>query len=304
MTMHASSLKRSAQLAAPLLLAGVSACAFFFPFGYDNLAETRVRAACHFAFTCCTPIERGLFFDAPHRDEGTCVDETLEDESIGFIAVLDQLAKDAVSRGTAVYDADAAERCSRPVLDAVNACDVDQLTNAAGQIDGLRVLFLTDVSDPECTALAGRNYVRGQVGDGDDCESSFDCEDFGECVVDPEERAETLTTKGSCVTPHAEGDECDDGVGCQPGLSCIPDAEGTFTCEQLDPQEDGEPCEDDPDCESGNCATIIGDGACEFSGNPCVDDVDCEPGEFCDGDLTFECAPAEEVSVEICDGLD
>lgn len=294
---------RVTRIAAPLALAAASACAFFFPLAFDNLGETRVRALCHFAFTCCTPIERQLFSNAPHRDEGACVDETLEDQSIGFLLTIDTLAKDAVARGTAVYDGEAAERCSRVQLDAINQCDVDKLVDASGNFDFNRLLFLTDSADPECLALAQRNYVRGQVDDGDECLSSFDCKDFGACVQDPDDVGDVITTAGTCIVPHAEGDDCEDGVGCQPGLQCVNEG-AAFTCEQLEPAADGEPCGGDADCESGNCETTIGNGECIFAGGACVDDADCPPDDFCNGDFTDECAPANEVSVEVCDGKD
>lgn len=303
MTMMCSS-SSSLRVAAPLALVAVaaSACAFFFPLSHDNLGETRVRALCHFAFACCTPIERQLFSNAPHKDEGACVDETLEDQGIGFLLNIDALAKDAVDRGTAVYDAEAAERCSRPLLDAMNQCDVEQLVNASGAFDLNRFLFLTDSDDPECIALAGRNYVRGNVGDGDECFSSFDCEDFGECIPDPDDAGDVITTRGSCIIPHGEGDACDDGVGCQPGLSCVNEG-GELTCEEVEPAGDGEACEFDTDCESGNCEDVVGGGTCDLTGLPCVDDDDC-PGDFCNGEVFGECAAAADVSVEICNGPD
>jgi hypothetical protein len=298
-------LVRMGRIVAPLTLAAASACVFFFPFSHENLGETRVRALCHFAFACCTPIERQLFSNAPHRDEGACIDETLEDQGIGFLLNIDALAKDAVSRGAAVYDGEAAERCTKPQLDAINQCDVEKLVDAAGNFDLTRFVFLTDASDPECVALASRNYVRGQVDDGDECFSSFDCKDFGNCVLDEEDVGEVITTRGSCVVPHAEGDECDDGVACQPGLACVADGDGTLTCEESEPAADGEPCAIDADCESGNCEEVIGNGTCLFGGEPCVDDVDCATeGDVCNGEFVDECAPVDEVSVEVCDGKD
>ena len=295
-------LRSVVRIAPPLALAAASACAFFFPLAHDNLGETRVRAICHFAFACCTPIERSIFFNAPHRDEGACIDETLEDQGTGFLTAIDAQAKDAVARGTAVYDGEAAERCSRAQLDAVNSCDVEKLVDPSGGINFSALIFLADPNDPECVALATRNYVRGQVDNDDECLSSFDCKDFGSCVHDPDE-SDTLTTKGACVAQHAEDDDCSDGVPCQPGLACVGNGEA-ITCEQIEPAADGEPCSVGTDCESGNCQETIGDGTCIIAGGACVDDQDCPPDDFCNGDFTQECAAAQDVSIEICNGRD
>lgn len=291
-------------LMAIVAVATVSACAFFFPFGHENLGETRVRAICRFAFACCTPIERQLFANAPFKDEGACVAETLEDQGFGaFVLNIDTLAREAVSRGAAEYDGEAAERCARPQLDAVNTCDVEKLVDSQGQFDFTRFFLLADPGDPECAALASRNYVRGLVDDGDECFSDFDCKDFGLCVDEEGADEDTITTKGECRVPHAEGEECDDGKGCQPGLSCLPDQDaGAVTCQANEPGDEGDDCFVDADCASNVCEESIGGGACLSNGADCVDDVDCPPGDFCNGEFVRTCGAANEISVEVCNG--
>ena len=302
MTMRPSSSRIAGACAALAVTAG-SACALLFPLNFYALGETRVRAICHVAFACCTPIERQLFANAPFKDEGACVAEGLEDSGFGFILNLDALAKDAVDRGAAEYDAEAAERCSRAQLDAVNACDVEALVDASGNFDLAGLILLTDRDDPECVALASRNYVRGLVDDGDECFSDIDCADFGTCVVEPPDDGEALlTVAGECLTPHAEGDACDDGAGCQPGLACAPGGDG-LECQEIDLLDDGDPCTNDFECASGACEDVIVDGTCLTSGAACVDDDDCGDGDFCVGELSSTCAAADGVSVEICDGL-
>ena len=64
----------------------------------DGLGDTRIRAACHFAFACCSPTERSLFDPVDFKDEGTCVDETERQGSILF--ALAQQAQDALARTT------------------------------------------------------------------------------------------------------------------------------------------------------------------------------------------------------------
>ena len=277
-----------------------ASCNFLSPFAPDQLSETRVRALCKVAFGCCTPIERQLFANAPFKDEGACVAESLEDAGLGFLVTIDTQAKDAVDRGAAEFDSEAAERCTRPQQDAVDQCDIEQLVDATGGFDLERLILLTDDSDPECVALAVRNYTRGLVDDGDDCLSDFDCADFGTCVPDPDDVGEVLTTEGTCKALVAEGEDCSE-AGCLPGLQCA--LEGAdLECQEIDLKGDGESCFVDGECESNNCADTIVDGTC-IDGTPCVVDEQCGDDDFCFGDEVSECAGAGDVSVEICDGL-
>src|SRR5688572_1053325 len=168
-------MKKVALVLFTLLVSGTS-CGLFFPFGLDALAETRIGAICHFVYACCTPIERAVFTGAPpFRDEGACKAELAEDASFGAFVTIDQQAKDAVARGAATYDGEAAERCSRGQLEAVNSCNPDAVFNAGGQADFVRLLFLVDPADAECVALAQRSFTIGNVGDGDECFSNIDC---------------------------------------------------------------------------------------------------------------------------------
>lgn len=288
-----------------VVLAGVLAlgasCNLLSPLSPDQLGETRIRAICHLAFGCCTPIERQLFANAPFKDEGACVAESLEDAGLGFLLAIDAEAKDAVDRGAAEIDSEAAERCTQPQLDAVNQCEIDKLVDANGDFDLNRLVFLTDADDPECVALAARNYTRGLVDDGDDCLSDFDCKDFGACVLDPDD-VDVLTTKGTCKALVGEGDDCSD-AGCLPGLVCTAGAGANPECQQIDLKPEGEACFGDGECNSNNCADVIVDGTCFGDGTPCVADEQCVPGDFCAGQSTSECAAAADKTLEICDGL-
>ena len=275
------------------------ACGALFPFAVDNLGDTRLRALCHFAFSCCTPVERSLFANAPFKDEGTCVSEASQD-GVGGLFAIDQEAKDAVDRKKATYDADKAEKCSRDSLDAINQCKSDKLFSGTSP-DFDRVLLLVDSKDPVCVALAARDFTTGTVKDGDDCLSSFDCADFGSCVK--ADGNTDITTKGSCKALHKEGADCSDGVQCQPGLACtVPAAGGTPTCATPKPKAEGEDCNGNNDCASGNCAITFDNGLCFDAGTPCTSDADCDATDFCDGAQSEKCGPAITVKIEVCNG--
>lgn len=277
-----------------------SSCQALFPLSPDNLTETRVRALCHFAYACCTPIEASLYigFLTQYKDEGACVAELLEDDLLTSVRAADQQARDAVARGAAEYDGEAAEECSREWLDAVNSCDVDALSSS-GSLDFNKLFYLADSRDAECSALAARNFARGNVEDGDECHSSVDCEEFGTCVVEPD--ADVITTEGECVTPGGEGDPCGD-AGCQPGLSCVFDTEAT--CEDVPLLANGEPCDENVVCDSGFCDFEQSVGRCFNADTPCTDDTDCDvnAGDFCLSEFGGACAATPDVNVEICDG--
>jgi hypothetical protein len=279
------------------LFTTASSCQALFPFSPDNLTETRVRALCHFAYACCTPIEAALYvgFLTQYKDEDACVAELLEDDLMASVHAAEQQARDAVSRGAAEYDGEAAEQCSREWLDAVNSCDVDKLTTS-GQVDFSKVFYLVDTADAECSALAQRNFTRGNVKDGDECYSSVDCEDFGSCIVETD--ADVITTEGECSTPGGEGDSCEDVV-CQPGLTC----DGAEPlCEEPRSIDNGQPCEESAECGSGFCDYEQVAGVCFEGGTPCVEDTECDPTDFCEIGFGGVCAAVPDVKVEICDG--
>jgi hypothetical protein len=282
------------------LFTTASSCQALFPFSPENLTETRVRALCHFAYACCTPVEAAVYvgFLTQYKDEGACVAELLEDDLLASVHAVDQQARDAVARGAAEYDGEAAEECSRELLDAVNSCDVDALTTG-GQVDFSKIFYLVDTEDEECSALAQRNFARGNVEDGDECHSSVDCEEFGSCVVETD--PDVITTEGECVTPGGEGDPCND-VGCQPGLQCVYDGEPT--CEDVPRLADGEGCEDNAECDSGFCDFEQSSGNCVDAGTPCLEDADCDvnAGDFCVTGFGGQCGAVPKIKVEICDG--
>ena len=84
-----------------------------------NYTNTILNALCHFEFDCCTPAERAAFlpFSAASNKE-RCFEE-LNDTAGGFMNV----AAEAVDRGTATYDAEAAERCTAELRTASDQCD-------------------------------------------------------------------------------------------------------------------------------------------------------------------------------------
>lgn len=283
--------------AAALLMLAAAACS---PFTVDSLADTRIKAKCHFAYACCNPTERALFLSLDFRDEGTCVSESEADaQNIDGIAfVIDENARDAIKRGTGTFDADSAQKCSQPILDDVNQCKSSTFFHSATSIDNLEIEVLADPADANCFALATRDFVKGNVKDGGACESSLDCADFGSCNKDPNADPNTLTVKGKCKAPAQRGESCNADNDCIPGTFCDDNAN---TCAAL--EADGATCSRDSACQSASCVETIENGSCvNDPATKCTSDADCAANDFCDGTFTEKCASAAAVDVQVCTG--
>lgn len=279
-----------------------------------NFSQTVIRNLCHFEYACCTPSERlaGAGFSlAP--DEGACVEE-FTDSFGGIFAA----AAEAVDRGVATYDAEAAERCTAERRAAVESCDSQALAGTSG-ISSTAVIFMIDERDAECAALANRSFTRGTVKGGDDCLSDFDCADFGRCFDDDDDGDDDLSVGGTCHPLAKAGDSCtDEGfAGCQPGLVCDDDAK----CAAPTPADDGAACVANAGCKSGLCqlgasgSCAVGGASCDFDDecpDACIDGL-CSDGGACTEDFDCfgsacvlpdaVCAAAPKVTIEICDGL-
>ena len=238
-------------------------------------------------------------------DEASCVEE-LNDKVGGLSAV----AADAVDRGTATYDAEAAERCTGDRAAAINSCDSQAFAGPTG-LSLTRLVFLVDESDAECFALAGRFFTRGTVKDGGDCTADVDCADFGSCVFGDD----AFSGAGTCRARTNEGGSCSDDnfIGCAPGLAC--DSESKCATPQL--SDDGDLCVVGSTCKSGFCksqsACEVGGDSCDFDGdcpNVCVDGL-CSDGFSCTVDdecfgsrcvIDGSCATLD-ITIDVCDGL-
>lgn len=274
-------------LALPL---STSSCWLFTPTGLDGFLEAFIRADCKFAFTCCSPPEREQFFPRSFRDEGTCVQESLEEGSGGNVVV--DRAKAVIAAGKGEFNQARADECLKPLLDDRNSCDSQAV--------------LTGGADVKCAAEQGRGFVVGNVEDGDDCNDDIECADFGVCDRSGNED-DVVTTAGECKAAVDEGGDCGDGETCFPGLTCTGNADFTeFTCEQAELLGDGDACFDDAQCESGFCdeQDVF---TCFFTGDPCTeateaDDCDVNIGDSCEADVAEVCVAADNLSVEVCDG--
>lgn len=266
-----------------LFLGGLGCLNLFFPFAPDQLFETQVRANCRFQFQCCTAAERSVQF----LDEATCVEANFEQNASQ--ALIGQRAQQAIQAGNAEHDAELAERCLRPFLDAANSCDPN-------------VVFGVGERDLACVAGQSRFFTVGLVKDGDDCIDDLECADEGDCVVDNDE-PEVISLAGKCRSRAGDGDDCDERE-CQTGLACIRDGEGTPTCQEVELKGKGDSCFDDEECDTGFCKPVAGGGRCFFDDEiGCSEDSDCDEdnGDFCDFDEDGgECDDAPDV--EICDG--
>jgi hypothetical protein len=229
-----------------------------------QLTKKFVENLCHVAFDCCTAVERSAVGPAlgfPSRD--ACRAE-LDVQVGGAMAA----AVQAVDRGNATFDADAARACTEAGQAAIDACaGGDAFIDVDGFLSGERAGMGISDDDPECQALAARGFTRGLIDDGDDCVSDFECADFGDCVIDDDDGA-GLTRAGACRAHAARGDECS-ARPCQPGLVCV-----SGRCDNPPARaEDGEACDRDSGCASGFCRD---DGDSLQCATPDIDSSICD----------------------------
>ena len=268
------------------LVAAAGCWNVFFPNAPDQIAETQLRARCHFFYGCCSPVERGLAGAPGAPDEATCVEQGLEQGSSSVI--LGQRAKAAVDAGKAEVDTALADTCMKAFTDAANGCDASTL--------------LLQPPDAACAAGFSRAFTNGLVKDGGDCNDDLECADEGTCIRDAgDDDSVVITTAGKCQAAAAEGEDCAERL-CQSGLACTFDAEtGDQTCTAVEPKANGEGCFDDSECESGFCTDqdVL---RCSASGDACTDDSDCDADNFetCDEDFLSVCADRGDIT--ICDG--
>jgi hypothetical protein len=302
-------------VAGVLVTGALGGClSFFFPYAPDNAAETFLRAQCAFAYRCCEPSERDAASSgfSGFRNEDECVAAVLENPNP--LKLLGTRAKAVVDDGKGEFDAELADECLKPIIDAAYACDAETLLAPPAQ-------------SPECSAALNRLFVVGNVEDGDECTDDLQCADEGNCVV--EEEANTITGTGECVARAGKGDTCRDGdtfetvKDCQSGLFCGPDN----TCVAIELLDDGADCFSNEECKSGRCSEVAeAIGSCSDSDaecatdddcrtcvfdtdTPCTSDNDCDVGggDFCNfGDScersTRNVCSDDAPNVEICNG--
>lgn len=228
-----------------------------------NLTRTFVANACHVAYDCCTAVERTALSTLRYADKASCMEEF----DALFGGALDA-ATEAVDRGTATFDAEAAQACTTKQQAAIDRCEGGAaFVGADGTLSLAAAGFAIDATDPECAALLPRGFTRGAVDDGDDCVSRFECADFGECIIDDDNGAK-ITRSGTCRASAGKGDDCSDRP-CLPGLVCV-----SGSCDEApEPLGDGEPCVADAQCESGLCNE---QGDASVCVTPDIDDAICD----------------------------
>ncbi|MDP2344034.1 MAG: hypothetical protein Q8O67_23960 [Deltaproteobacteria bacterium] len=290
-----------------------------------NQMSSAIDGICDFSFDCCLPQERGqLAFFASSTKDG-CKEE-LEALLGGFASV----NLEAVERGTAIFDAEAAERCTKERRAAADQCDARPFVTSTGEFDLTSLAFFVDPRDAECAALTARSFTRGTVKDGGDCIASVECADFGTCIVEDRDGDDVvITVAGKCQATLKDGDSCvfaddEDERACEPGTNCDGD-----TCEAPELLDDGAACGADSQCDSGLCSGLDQEGVCDNNGDFCEIgfDEDCLERGFCFNDLCddgvtacvedFECdvegtcageggpptCKTITINIEICDGL-
>jgi hypothetical protein len=171
----------------------------------------------------------------------------------------------AISRGTAVFDADLAQRC----LDWVAAAPCTE--------DATYTMF---VAHPECSAV-----FQGLVADGGVCYVSEEC-DYGRCLsggggYSCPGRCEAYARLGDPCGGYPVDAECGPGLQCN-GDVCLIDEPTTFAGL-------GEPCSYySENCAPGRrCDSSGTDSVCATLlplGSECSSDGECEVGLECIGD--------------------
>jgi hypothetical protein len=272
-------------------------CNFFFPFAPDQVCETLIRAQCRFAFNCCNATERQdllLGFEG-FRSEGDCINELLEERGV---CLNERSVQDANNQGRFTYDAALAERCLKPAVDALNACNADFiLGDGAG-----------DIAE-ECE-VEGFAFGTGKVAAGEACFENFECADPGSICDpfenDPEAEEFIVTEVGACLAPAKIGEDCgpdgSDGF-CEPGSFCDFAEE---ECVAL--KDNGEDCFIDAECLNEFCNNLVAVPECDDKlddGEECLENNDCV-SDFCEFNVEDNesfCAQPPDVVVNACQGL-
>jgi hypothetical protein len=297
--------KSTLLLSSAVSVLGVSSCGFFSDYKASELAETRIRAQCHYAFDCCTAGEwerANVSGDLTRfRSESECVDELIEEGTNSTVYGYSATAIDqAVSAGRFTFDYAKAEECLSPEITPLEDCTVREFLNRPYV-----------APDPTCAGIPGV----GTVADGAACYFDFECAAPGSRCVDPETlkkidltpddpdpKAPTVIAQVLvCQSPIADKKSCEGSVDrplkaifCEPGASCIFDgadqecrfnlAEGK-TCDFSIPCDVGLYCDD-------KCKVLKEDG------KACDDGSQCQSGE-CVNDKCF----TREFIYEICNGI-
>lgn len=299
-------------------LAVLPSCYLFCPYNADQFVETQIRAECHFWFSCCTAGEHELaltrnpeFADMNRfRDEGSCVQERLEEGSVVNEAL--RAVTQAEQAGRFKFDVAQFQICQQPLIDALNTCNADFVIGDARPLEVA----------PECEGVPGV----GLVGDQKDCFFDFECAVAGsDCLSpgvlepfdpdeEPEEPDEELISQPKiCIAPIKKGDSCELDpdlpelpATCEPGTICFTQSDGDQECEE--PHQQGEDCNFDGDCDVGlYCDPNAGEPECaelKGEGKDCTAENECDIGLFCDlVDANPECTANLPVNVEICNGV-
>jgi hypothetical protein len=271
------------------LLPLLASCNALFPFAPDQICETQLRAACHFAYACCNSTERGTFASAlgvdGFRSESECIDFKLRSGSAcgNSLAVVD-----AVNENRFTYDASLAQKCLGPEIGSLNQCEADKV-------------FQPDKLDPSCSAFPSGDFAfgTGDVAAKGKCFAGFECAVADSaCVVKPDDGSDgkvVLTDVGFCQSPGNLGDDCAITNGlCAAGLFCDVDNK----CSKIDLKSNGSTCTTDGECLSDFC----NDGTCGdklADGKPCKHAGDCV-SNICAKQI---CTPQPTLVVDACNGI-
>lgn len=267
----------------------------------NGFPSALANAYCHFAYHCCTPIERQTFpqgfsnlattldFDS----EGDC--DSKYGEQLQASA---QTYQASVKDKRITWNSTAAQACLNALNNAANSCSAQAFA----------VALSGDPNNPGTPAACDTTqFITGDVASGGACTIDQDCSGQGStCKPAPQNPPPTvITTGGTCaVLPPtgqpcangqcATGNCCDNtntcvqyvatgstcgGFFCASGMTCDPTIDycgGNGTCTQK--IANGQPCfNNDPlscqsdNCNAGNCAAVQGQ---QVSYNICTGNKD------------------------------
>lgn len=313
-----------------IALAALPACNLMCPSRADQFFETTVRAECHFAFACCTAGEGDILRDvasglpnmSQYRDEAHCVEERLEEGSLG-----NELARgiaQAEAAGRFSFDYGVAQGCAEGRINALNNCDADFILGDKAPLETAEVCetvpgdglvadggdcffdFECQIKGSRCLPPSALEDIAPCAGD-DDCASDEFC-DNNVCVIDL--GAVIIHDEKICIAPRPQGDDCSIDPErpllnfCEADLICITETNGDQTCDL--PLLEGDDCVVSSDCERGlfcdgqpgECTRLKGEG------DECFSSQECEIQLFCDtGRNTPTCEAPLPVEVQICNGI-
>jgi hypothetical protein len=270
-----------------------------------SIANSLANVFCHFAYACCTPIERQDFLSV-----GTSTGDTDFDNESGCDTAIGDQYQDqlqpyeaSLTEQRMTYATATAQACLNALSAAANQCSYQSLINAS-------------TGDAGCPAKLSDLFT-GTVAAGGTCTMDADCALPGSQCRPPGSDGGTtivVTAEGVCVSPAAVGQPCNTtlAVPCVAGSCCNQGNGGMPTCTAY--VATGAACSGFfGQCTNTTCnpstdyCPVSGSPVCtalQPVGGPCMNSFECQAGLNCNNGTTCQGAPDSGVQVvyQVCTG--